>query len=72
MWRANRNWEHFEADRTVPDWDLGWEFDGEPEFDQNRVIWDVDYRRRVIALLKTWREKHTSGEPAGSQLQSAA
>lgn len=28
----------------------------EPEFDINRVVWDVDYRRRVMDLLRRWRD----------------
>jgi hypothetical protein len=28
----------------------------EPEFDINRVVWDIDYRQRVMDLLKRWRD----------------
>lgn len=27
----------------------------EPEFDADRVIWDADYRRSVMARLHEWR-----------------
>jgi hypothetical protein len=26
----------------------------EPDFDAERVIWDADYRRRVIEALRQW------------------
>jgi hypothetical protein len=29
----------------------------EPEFDAERVIWDADYRHRVMDVLRRWRLK---------------
>ena len=66
MLKANDNWEHFEAVRVSD------EYDREPEFDRNRVIWDVDYRHRVIALLKDWRETRQAAGQTAAELQGAA
>ncbi len=34
--------------------------DSEPEFDRDRVVWDIRYRRIVMSRLKQWRERNRS------------
>ena len=36
----------------------------EPDFDAERVIWDADYRRRVIEALREWRLHKDADSPA--------
>jgi len=41
----------------------------EPEFDAERVVWDDEYRRIVIARLREWHLMH--GETSGTTISES-
>jgi len=44
----------------------------EPDFDEDRVIWDETYRHQVIDALRLWRSRQQSDTDAVRPSQQAA